>query len=354
MSMIIGLVIVLGVLIFFHELGHFLVAKAFGVGVERFSLGFGPKLVAKKIGRTEYRISVLPLGGYVKMVGEQPDEEIDPEEVAFSFTHKPVLQRMLIVAAGPFFNFMLCIVIFFGIFGTTGLMVLKPVIGEVRADSPAEAAGVKSGDVIVSADGRQIETWPEMADVISESKGEPIEFTVNREGRSLDLTIEPAMDKVEDIFGESHERFMIGITAAGETESVPLNPVEAMGESLHRTWMIIKLTVVSVVKLIQGALSVKTLGGPIMIAQIAGEQVQHGAVNLLSFIALVSVNLGILNLLPVPVLDGGHLVFFAIEGVRGSPVSLRAREIAQQVGIFLLLTLMVFVFYNDIMRILSG
>ncbi|MBS3809541.1 MAG: RIP metalloprotease RseP, partial [Desulfobacterales bacterium] len=151
MSMIIGLVIVLGVLIFFHELGHFLVAKAFGVGVERFSLGFGPKLVSKKIGRTEYRISILPLGGYVKMVGEQPDEEIDPEEVAFSFTHKPVLQRMLIVAAGPFFNFMLCIVIFFGIFGTTGLMVLKPVIGEVRADSPAEAAGLKSGDVIVSA-----------------------------------------------------------------------------------------------------------------------------------------------------------------------------------------------------------
>ncbi|MBS3809052.1 MAG: RIP metalloprotease RseP, partial [Desulfobacterales bacterium] len=244
--------------------------------------------------------------------------------------------------------------IFFGIFGTTGLMVLKPVIGEVRADSPAEAAGLKSGDVIVSADGKQIETWPEMADVISESKGEPIEFTINREGRSLDLTIEPAMDKVEDIFGESHERYMIGITAAGKTKSVPLNPVEAMGESLHRTWMIIKLTVVSVVKLIQGALSVKTLGGPIMIAQIAGEQVQHGAVNLLSFIALVSVNLGILNLLPVPVLDGGHLVFFAIEGAKGSPVSLRAREMAQQVGIFLLLTLMVFVFYNDIMRILSG
>ncbi|MBS3754570.1 MAG: RIP metalloprotease RseP [Desulfobacterales bacterium] len=353
MSMVIGLVIVLGVLIFFHELGHFLVAKAFGVGVERFSLGFGPKLATKKVGRTEYCISALPLGGYVKMVGEQPDAEIAPEDLEFSFTHKPVWQRMLVVAAGPVFNFMLCILIFFGIFSTTGVMSMKPVIGEVKADTPARAAGLKSGDTIVAAEGEAIKTWSEMAKVIADSQGNPVSFTIQREGRRIEKTVKPEKDTVEDIFGETRERYMIGVSAAGETLAQRLNPISAMGESLSRTYLIIKLTVVSVLKLIQGALSVETLGGPIMIAQMAGEQFQHGAVNLLSFIALVSVNLGILNLLPVPVLDGGHLMFFSIEAVTGRPVSLRAREIATQIGIFLLMLLMVFVFYNDIMRIVS-
>lgn len=354
MSMIIGLVIVLGVLIFFHELGHFLVAKAFGVGVEKFSLGFGPKLVSKKMGGTEYRISALPLGGYVKMVGEQPDAEVDPEDIEFSFNHKPVYQRMLIVAAGPFFNFVLCVVIFFLVFSAIGVMEMKPVIGEVSSDSPAQEAGLESGDEVVDIGGSSIDTWQEMAEIVSGSRGDPVVITLERDGEQKQLTITPQKKTVEDIFGEEHERYVIGITAAGETESARLNPIDAMGESLTRTWLIIKLTVVSVVKLIQGTLSLDTLGGPIMIAEMAGEQVEHGAVSLLSFIALVSVNLGILNLLPVPVLDGGHLVFFAIEAAKGSPVSLRSREIAQQIGIFLLMLLMVFVFYNDIMRIITG
>ncbi|MFW6296868.1 MAG: RIP metalloprotease RseP [Desulfosalsimonas sp.] len=354
MSMFIGLVIVLGVLIFFHELGHFLVAKAFGVGVERFSLGFGPKLASKKVGRTEYRLSALPLGGYVKMVGEEPDAEVDPEDIDYSFNHKPVYQRMLIVAAGPFFNFFLCIVIFFVLFSTIGVLDLKPVIGEVKQDSPAAEAGIESDDRIVAIEGQKIESWQDMAEIVSESRGREIVFTVERDGTRKDMTIAPQEETVEDIFGEERQRYIIGITAAGETRRVHFNPVEAMGESLVRTWLIIKLTVVSVVKLIQGALSLDTLGGPIMIAQMAGEQVEHGAISLLSFIALVSVNLGILNLLPVPVLDGGHLVFFSIEAVKGRPVSLKSREIAQQIGIFLLVMLMVFVFYNDIMRLLTA
>ncbi|MFP3979786.1 MAG: RIP metalloprotease RseP [Desulfobacterales bacterium] len=375
MSMVIGLVIVLGVLIFFHELGHFLVAKAFGVGVERFSLGFGPKLATKKVGRTEYCISALPLGGYVKMVGEHPDAEIAQEDMEFSFTHKPVGQRMLIVAAGPVFNFVLCILIFFGIFTISGNLVLKePVIGEVRAVTPAMVAGLnsgesppqkeqdvsftpamlaglKSGDTIVAANGKSIEKWSEVVDIVSNSGGKPVTLTLLREGQRLKKTVVPKKETVRDIFGEPHERYLIGIS--GKAQKERLNPISAMGESLSKTYMIIKLTVVSVVKLIQGALSVETLGGPIMIAQMAGQQVQHGAVNLLSFIALVSVNLGILNLLPVPVLDGGHLMFFSIEAVTGRPVSLRAREIATQIGIFLLMLLMVFVFYNDIMRIVT-
>lgn len=354
MSTIIGFVVVLGVLIFFHELGHFLVAKAFGVGVERFSLGFGPKILKKTVGKTEYCISALPLGGYVKMVGEEPDAEVDPADLPESFTHRPVYQRMLIVAAGPLFNFVLCVVIFFGIFSIAGVMTLKPVIGEVKADSPARQAGIRQGDRVVALEGKPIEEWKDMAEAIAESGGQPVSLTVERGGQRLELVVTPRPDTVTDIFGEKHERYMIGIAAAGEMQSRRLNPFSALGESLHRTYLIIKLTVISVIKLIQGAISVKTLGGPIMIAQMAGEQVQHGVISLLSFIALISVNLGILNLLPVPVLDGGHLLFFAIEGATGRPVSIKAREIAQQVGIFLLMLLMVFVFYNDIMRILSG
>ncbi len=354
MSTVIGLVIVLGVLIFFHELGHFLAARAFGVGVERFSLGFGPKILKKTLGRTEYCLSALPLGGYVKMVGEQPDSELDEAEIPYSFTHKPVSRRILIVAAGPFFNFILCVLIFWAIFSISGVMTLKPVIGEIKDGSPAQSAGLQSGDRVVAIRDTPIDTWEQMAEAITESRGKPVDFILERDGRQVRTEITPARDTVEDIFGETHERFMIGISAAGEVESERLNPLAAMGESLHRTYLIIELTVVSVVKLIQGSVSADNLGGPIMIAQLAGQQVEHGIVSLLAFIALVSVNLGILNLLPVPVLDGGHILFFSIEAVTGRPVSLKVREVAQQVGIFLLMLLMVFVFYNDIMRLLTG
>lgn len=354
MSMIIGIVIVLGVLIFFHELGHFLCAKAFGVGVEKFSLGFGPKLVSKKVGRTEYCVSAVPLGGFVKMVGEQPDEEIDPADEALSFTHKSVGRRMLIVAAGPLFNFFLAILIFFFVFGISGLMVLQPVVGEVKADSPAQAAGLQSGDRIVRIGGEPIEEWSAMAQVITESGGRALNVVVKRGADKIEMRISPKKESLENIFGETQHRYVLGISAAGETTTKRLGPVDAFKESVFRTYLITKLTIVSVVKLIQGAISVETLGGPIMIAQMAGEQAEQGAVNLLFFIALVSINLGILNLLPIPVLDGGHLMFFSIEAAIGRPVSIKTREIAQQVGILLLMMLMVFVFYNDIMRIVSG
>ncbi len=354
MSILAGIVIVLGVLIFFHELGHFLCAKAFGVGVEKFSLGFGPKIVGKKIGRTEYCISAVPLGGFVKMVGEQPDEEIDPKDIPLSFTHKQVGKRMAIVAAGPIFNFFLAVLIFFIVFGISGITALEPVVGKVSKDSPAYSAGLKKGDRIASIDGEKVEHWSEMAEVISRSRGAPLELVVRRAGEKVEISVSPEKQKVKNIFGEERDRFVIGITASGDTVTKRLGLGRAFKESLARTWLITKLTIVSVVKLIQGAISVKTLGGPIMIAQMAGEQVEQGAANLLFFIALVSINLGILNLLPIPVLDGGHLMFFSIEAVTGRPVSLRTREIAQQVGILLLMMLMVFVFYNDIMRIVSG
>ncbi|HMA67410.1 MAG TPA: RIP metalloprotease RseP [Desulfosalsimonadaceae bacterium] len=354
MSMVIGIVVVLGVLIFFHELGHFLCAKAFGVGVQKFSLGFGPKILSKTVGSTEYCLSAVPLGGFVKMVGEQPDEEISGEDLARSFTHKPVAQRMLIVAAGPLFNFFLAVLIFFMVFSISGIRVLEPVVGKVSQESPAAAAGIAEGDRIVAINGHEVEHWSEMADYISGSRGRALELRVKRGTETVEIRVSPEKQSTENIFGEKTSRYVIGITASGDTLSKELGLLEAGGESLYRTYLITKLTIVSVVKLIEGAVSVKTLGGPIMIAQMAGEQAEEGAVNLMFFIALVSINLGILNLLPIPVLDGGHLLFFSIEAATGRPVSLKTREIAQQVGILLLMMLMVFVFYNDIMRIVSG
>ena len=349
---IFSLIIVLGVLIFFHELGHFLVARVLGVGVERFSLGFGPKLVGRKIGITEYRISAIPLGGYVKMVGESPDSELDPSDIPISFTHKHVLKRILIVAAGPLFNILLALIIFFGIFQISGLLILKPGIGEVNEGSPAYMAGLKKDDLVVSIDGVDISSWEDMANAIMASKGKTLAISVLRGDTVLTKNVTPEVKKFKNIFNEDVDRYVIGITASGEIFKKDLNFFQAFSESINQTYQITALTIKGVVKLFQGTVSPKTLGGPIMIAQMAGQQAKEGVVNLIFFIALISINLAILNFLPIPVLDGGHLLFFFIEAIKGSPVSVKVREVSQQAGIFVLILLMIYVFYNDIARVL--
>lgn len=351
---IFAFVIVLGVLIFFHELGHFLVARFFGVGVEKFSLGFGPKIFGKTIGITDYRISAIPLGGYVKMVGEEPDTEIEPDQIPLSFTHKHVLKRILIVAAGPLFNVLLAILIFYGIFQISGTIILKPVIGDVQEGTPAQAAGLQKGDEVIDINGRPIENWDQMAGIIADSQGAQLEMTVRRGGEARIMPLRPVLKTTKNIFGEDIPRYVIGITAAGEIYTKKLNPIGAIAESLAQTYNIVELTVVSVAKIIQGTVSTKTIGGPIMIAELAGQQAKLGATNLLFFIALISINLAILNILPIPVLDGGHLLFFTIELFIGRPVSIRIREVSQQAGMFVLILLMIFVFYNDITRVFSG
>ncbi|MBW2157740.1 MAG: RIP metalloprotease RseP [Deltaproteobacteria bacterium] len=348
---IFALVIVLGVLIFFHELGHFLVARLLGVGVETFSLGFGPKIISKKIGITDYRISAIPLGGYVKMVGEQPDADLDPADIPLSFTHKHVFKRILIVAAGPFFNILLALIIFYGIFQISGMLILKPSIGEVNEGTPAYRTGLKKGDLVVSIDGVKISSWEDMAKMITTSKGNTLSISVLR-GNSMrisDVTPEPKIFK--NIFNEDMERYVIGVTASGDFFTKDLNVFQALSQSFIQTYQITALTIKGVVKLFQGRVSPKTLGGPIMIAQMAGQEAREGAINLIFFIALISINLAILNFLPIPVLDGGHLLFFFVEAVTGRPVSIKIREIAQQAGIFVLILLMIFVFYNDIARV---
>ncbi len=348
---IFAFIIVLGVLIFFHEFGHFLIARLFGVGVEKFSLGFGPRLIGKKIGITDYRLSAIPLGGYVKMVGEEPDSEIDPADLPLSFTHKPVAKRMLIVAAGPVFNLLLAVLIFFGIFWVSGTFIMKPSIGSVRAGSPAAAAGLEKGDLITVINGTEITNWDEMAEIINASEGNTLSLSLRRQESTLDFSIAPEKVPTQNIFGENIQRYVIGITASGESYSKEMNFFEAFSESLIQSYRITELMVVIIAKLIKGDISTDTLGGPIMIAQMAGDSAKAGVGSLIFFIALISINLAIINLLPIPVLDGGHLLFFLIEAIKGSPVSIKVREVAQQVGLFILILLMILVFYNDISRI---
>ncbi|RLB96250.1 MAG: RIP metalloprotease RseP [Deltaproteobacteria bacterium] len=349
---ILAFVIVLGVLIFVHELGHFLMAKILGVGVTRFSLGFGPKIVGKKIGMTDYMISAIPLGGYVKMIGEDPSSVLEESEISLSFSHKSLLRRSLIVLAGPAFNFLLALVIFFGYFQISGLPLMKPEVGTVQKGMPAYEAGILAGDTIVAINGKPLKQWDEMAALINQSGGRPVKIKCLRNRSIMYFTVTPKLVSSRNLFGEKTSRYIIGITASGAVTVEKVNPFEATAQSILRTWQISKLTVLSIGKIIAGTLSPKTIGGPIMIAQMAGQQAKAGIVSLLFFIALLSINLGILNLLPIPVLDGGHLFFFLIEAISRRPLNLKVREVAQQVGMSILILLMIYVFYNDIARIL--
>ena len=450
---IFAFVIVLGVLIFFHELGHFLVARLFGVGVEKFSLGFGPRIFGKTVGLTDYRISAIPLGGYVKMVGDEPDAELEPEMIPYSFTHKHVFKRILIVAAGPFFNLLLAAMIYAAFFffigtedirpvvnhvnsggpaaqagirigdtiksvdgtpvdswsdinrliadakgdsvrirfkhddritdttvtpqtkvakdilgddrpyfdaGFSGFPPLKAVVGDVAEGYPAKKAGLQKGDRIVEINGKPVDTWHTMKDIISQSKGEALTLRIVRGEETLSVEIVPVLFSEENVLGEKVDSYRIGISTPGVEIPEPdriiikLGPLQAAVESVKQTYQISRLTILSISKLIQGTVSTKTLGGPIMIAEMAGQQAKAGLTNLIFFIAVLSINLAILNFLPIPVLDGGHLMFFFIEAVIRRPVNLRMREIAQQAGIFILIMLMIFVFYNDIMRLFAN
>ncbi len=433
MTTIVSFVIVLGILIFIHELGHFLVAKFTGVGVEKFSLGFGPKIVGIKRGETEYMISLLPLGGYVKMTGESPEEEVPEEEKDRSFTHKPLSARTAIVASGPIMNIILAVLLFPVIFmiGITvpAFLDAPPEVGFVAPDSAGAEAGLKRGDLIKAVDGKSIGTWEELESVIALNPGKELSVEVRRDGRILRTTLKPrssdatgtgtaglyppmkpvigavtkgypaaeaglkpgdvikAVDgkditywaELEELIHRSPGEKTFVIERDGKTFTVKLTPrynpdarVYLVGISPHMDLKVksygffesikmgvakaVDLTVllfVVVKKLVVGEVSIKTLGGPIMIAQVAGQAAESGLTDLLSLMAFLSLQLGIINLFPIPVLDGGHLLFFAIEFVRGKPLSEKVMGVAQQVGIALLIALMVLVTWNDIFRILG-
>ncbi|WP_129126369.1 RIP metalloprotease RseP [Geomonas oryzae] len=346
-------IIALGALIFFHELGHFLFAKAFKVGVEKFSLGFGPKIFGKQVGETEYLISAFPLGGYVKMVGEGEEVELSEEDKKRSFADKPVLQRIVIVAAGPVFNLLFAYLIFIVLF-MVGVPSLTTKVGEVMQDKPAARAGIKTGDAIRSVNGKPVTRWDEFAKVIAEGKGVPVQVEVERGKERFSFNMVPEKRVTKNVLGETITQPIIGVVAAGEIVIDHFPPGEAIAKGSAQCWNVIELTVLSLVRLVERAIPLDNIGGPIMIVKMAGEQAAAGGVSFLAFVALLSVNLGVLNLLPVPILDGGHLAFFVIELVLGRPVSKRTREIAQQVGLVLLISLMMLAFYNDIARMFAS
>ncbi len=350
---VISAIILLGIIIFVHELGHFLFAKLTGVKVQKFSLGFGPKLVGKKSGDTEYLLSAIPLGGYVKMLGEVPGEELKEEERPFAYNYQPVWKRFVIVFSGPLFNVLFAVAIFFFIF-IHGMPILIPEVGSVLSSSPAEKAGLVKGDRIVGIGGEDIAEWDEMTDIIHESPGIQLDFKIERDGGTFEVSIVPEEKTIHDIFGEEREIGLIGIRPSGSTVLKKDSVAGALQNSILRTWEISSLTLVSIVKLIQRVIPMETIGGPILIVQMAGEQASRGFLNFFVFMAIININLGILNLLPIPILDGGHILFLGIEAIRKKPMNEKVIAISQKIGLALILTLMFFVIYNDVMRLITG
>lgn len=354
MISIISALVVLGILIFVHELGHFIVAKLSGVGVHKFSLGFGPKLFGKKVGETEYLVSALPLGGYVKMFEETgEEEELTEEQKGRTFGSRPPILRIAIVAAGPFSNLLFAWLIFILLF-MVGVPAQTTRVGDVLKDKPAAQAGIRSGDLVESVNGVKTTHWEDLSHMIVESDGKPLHMRLKRGSGSLDVTVTPEQHKAKNLFGETVSNPAIGIISSAETVTERFNPADALIRGSEQTWTVIKLTGLTLVKLAQRVVPLDTIGGPIMIAKMAGQQASQGGMSFLAFMALLSINLGVLNLLPIPVLDGGVLMFNIVELIFRRPVSMRVRETAQQIGLVLLIGLMVLAFYNDIARYLLG
>lgn len=439
--------VVLGVLVAFHELGHFLAARWVGVKVLKFSIGFGPKIFGRQVGETEYLVSAVPLGGYVKLFGEDETEATTPEDRRRSFSHQDLWGKVLIVAAGPGFNFILAYVIFAG-WLSTGSPLFVPTFRDLSADvealvpgSPASVAGMEVGDRVVRVNGKEISTKTELLDLVSRSNGQPIslevrrggqlktltatpvrmtgdeastdeplytigieempalvtsvmhgspaslaglqpgdrvvaieghtiytwaqmtthvrehpetplKFEVLREGTRTTLTVTPASEKLT-VNGQTSEVGKIGISGPGRSLMRSDNVAEALYHGLEATWGWTELTAIGLYKMVVGDISSKNIGGPLTIANISGEAASQGASSVVFLIAILSINLGVLNLLPIPILDGGHLLFFLIEGILRKPLGERQREVAQQVGLVLLVGVMIFAFWNDLERIFS-
>ncbi len=362
---IIPLIIVLGIMIFFHELGHFLVAKLFNVKVLKFALGFGPKIIAREYGETEYSIRYLPLGGFVKMLGEndfdEDDEPVDAKDADRAFNVQHPFKRIAIVVAGPTFNLILAFLLFFGFYmfpgkpGPDPNAPFTPEIQAVNSNSPAERAGLKKGDVLISVGEKNIEKLEDVNSVIKKKAGIPVKITVLRGDQHLTFSVIPKESTIKNESGEEVKTALIGVSIANavKIKYIKLNPPDAFKESIADTWKIIKLTGLVVVKLFEGAISIKTVGGPIMIGQMTGQIVKENIGELIPFMAVISINLGILNLFPIPILDGGVILFLLFELVLGRPLNIKKREIAMKIGLSLILLLMVVVFYNDILRLFT-
>lgn len=360
MSTLLYFIIVLGVLIFVHELGHFITAKMAGIAVPRFSIGLGPKVWGFKVGETEYVVSALPLGGYVKMAGMGEEEametleggkdelDVPPER---RFENKSVAVRTVVISAGVVMNFL------FAVFAFAGLAYFSPVsfeprIGEVEPGSPAAEAGVEPGDLVLSVDGVETTLWGEFAGYVSERAGEEVTLVVERDGRRLEIDTRIALDTtVVEQTGDTIFHGRIGVVRDTLNERRALSPLAAMVEGTRVSVRFTVLIVDYLGQLVTGQASARDLGGPILIGQMSGEAGRAGLSVLVRFMGLLSINLAILNLLPIPILDGGHLLFLAIEAIRGRALSVKVRVRWSQVGLILILAIMVWAITNDLLRV---
>lgn len=364
---VIPFVFVLSLVVFFHELGHFLIARWCGVRIMVFSIGFGPEIIGfnDRYG-TRWKISAIPLGGFVKFFGDDnaasvPDTariaSMDAHERAQSFAFQPVLKRAAIVVAGPLANFLLAIVIFAGVFMLYGKQTMSARVDSVQPDSVAAAAGFKPGDLVVAIDGRPIDNFAEMQRVVGASAGETLAITVDRDGVQQVLKATPALKEVKDNFGNVQRIGVLGISRSMAPEDLKLHPVappQAIWMSVQETWSVIDRTLGYIGGVIAGREAANQLGGPIRIAQMSGQVASFGFVPLIQLAAVLSVSIGLLNLFPIPLLDGGHLLFYLIEGIRGRPLSEKAQEVGFRIGLAIVLMLMIFATFNDIVHLTTS
>jgi regulator of sigma E protease len=359
---IIPFLVVLTVLVFVHELGHYLVARRNGVRIEVFSIGFGPEIFGwyDRAG-TRWKLSAVPLGGYVKMYGDAdasslPSGSLDVmslEDREFSFHHKRLGQRVAVVAAGPVANFIFAIVLLAGLFSTVGQPFTPADVGQVQPGSAAEQGGIKPGDTIATIDGRQIDRFEDVQQAVALNNGTLMAIVVRRDGRDVSLDVTPQMTERTDRFGNVHRIGLLGIGRSG-VEYVRHNPATAVVRAAEETWNLSAGTLKAIWQMIVGARTTDELGGPLRIAQMSGEVAQGGIVAIVWFMAVLSVNLGLINLFPIPVLDGGHLLFYVAEAIRGRPLGQRAQEYGFRIGLALVLTLMVFATWNDLMHLYAS
>ncbi|NJL07255.1 MAG: RIP metalloprotease RseP [Methylacidiphilales bacterium] len=367
LSYIVPFLFVLTIVVFFHEFGHFWVARRCGVKVEAFSIGFGPEIAGFNDRHgTRWRLGLVPLGGYVRFFGDEnaasvPDGEavraMTTAERRVSFYHKPVWQRALVVAAGPFANFLLAIVIFTGIYTIHGKQITAARVDVVEPGSPAEIAGFKTGDVVASINGTAIRSFSDMQRIVGINAGSPIEVDVDRGGVRLRLIATPQTREIKDNFGNTLRTGILGLSRSITPEDYTLerhDPVTSLWMAMKETWFITERTLAYVGGLIAGRESADQLGGPIRIAQLSGQVAGFGLVALINLAAVLSISIGLLNLFPVPMLDGGHLVFYGVEAARGRPISDRAQEMFFRVGLALVLMLLAFATWNDIVHLATS
>ncbi len=352
-------VVILTVLVFVHEFGHYLVARWNGVRIEVFSIGFGPEIFGwNDRAGTRWKFSAVPLGGYVKMFGDADPasmpsgqvQEMSAAERAVSFHHKRLMQRVAVVSAGPLANFVFAIILLTGLYATVGQSFTPPDVGAVTPKSAAAAGGIKPGDVILSINGQRIERFEDIQRIVRLDAGVRLTMKVRRGNEIVTLSVTPRLSEVTDRFGNKHEFGLLGIEGKG-LKYIRYNPVAALGRASAETWELTAGTLHAVWQMIIGARSTDELGGPLRIAQMSGEVAEYGLAAVLAFMAVLSINLGLINLFPIPVLDGGHLLFYAAEALRGRPLGQRAQEYGFRLGLALVLTLMVFATWNDLVHL---